>query len=129
MKKIGHFPYRFCLGKGKYVIKIQRRLCTIAQRTQIAVDFHVDMTICNLSGVIKRIALSADLKEKVSKATPATLPGVYAEAGIWYDALSLLSDQIDAQPGNKALRETRADLLRQVGLKAAAGSEAVLTKN
>lgn len=74
------------------------------------------------SGVIKRVEPAADLKEKVSKATPESLSSVYAEAGIWYDALAVLSDQIDAHPENKALRETRADLLRQVGLKAAAGS-------
>jgi len=77
------------------------------------------------SGVIKRIEPSADLKEKVSKASAAALPNVYAEAGIWYDALTALSDQIDAQPDNKALRQTRADLLQQVGLKAAAQAEAV----
>jgi hypothetical protein len=81
------------------------------------------------SGVIKRVDAAADLKEKIAKAAPASLSGVYAEAGIWYDALSVLSDQIDAQPENKALRETRADLLRQVGLKAAAASEGAPTKN
>jgi len=81
------------------------------------------------SGVIKRVEPAADLKEKIAKATPASLPGVYAEAGIWYDALAVLSDQIEAQPENKSLRETRSDLLRQVGLKAAAGSEAALIKN
>jgi hypothetical protein len=72
------------------------------------------------SGVIKRVEPSAELKEKIAKAAPASLPGVYAEAGVWYDALSVLSDQIDAQPDNKELKETRADLLRQVGLKGAA---------
>jgi hypothetical protein len=74
------------------------------------------------SGVIKRVEASPDLKEKVEKASPGTLANVYAEAGIWYDALSALSDQIDAHPEEKGLRETRADLLRQVGLKSAAGS-------
>ena len=77
------------------------------------------------SGVIKRIEPSADLKEKVSKASAASLPNVYAEAGIWYDALTALSDQIDAQPDNKDLHKTRADLLQQVGLKAAAQSESL----
>jgi hypothetical protein len=81
------------------------------------------------SGVIKRIEPAADLKEKIEKATPASLPSVYAEAGIWYDALAVLSDQIDAQPENKSLRETRSDLLRQVGLKAAANSAIAVTKN
>ena len=72
------------------------------------------------SGVIKRVEPSAELKEKIAKASPGSLPGVYAEAGIWYDALSVLSDQIDAQPENKDLKEARVDLLRQVGLKSAA---------
>lgn len=73
------------------------------------------------SGVIKRINPPAALKEKIDHASPDSVPAVYAEEGIWYDALSVLSDQIDAQPENKTLRETRADLLRQVGLKAAGG--------
>jgi hypothetical protein len=72
------------------------------------------------SGVIKRIEASAALKDKVAKANANSLPGVYAEEGIWYDALSLLCDEIDSHPEDKALRETRADLLRQVGLKRAA---------
>jgi len=80
------------------------------------------------SGVIKRVEASTDLKEKVAAANPASLPGVYAEAGIWYDALSVLTDQIEAEPGNKTLRETRADLLRQVGLKAAAEADGALAK-
>ena len=74
------------------------------------------------SGVIKRVEASAALKEKVAKASLESLPAVYAEEGIWYDALAALSDRIDAQPDNKSLQESRADLLKQVGLKAAAGS-------
>ena len=75
------------------------------------------------SGVIKRVEATADLKEKISKAGLESRAGLYAEAGIWYDALAVLSDQIDAQPDNKSLRETRSDLLSQVGLKAAAGTD------
>jgi hypothetical protein len=75
------------------------------------------------SGAIKRIETSAELKEKLAKATPETKAGIYAEAGIWYDALAALSDQIEAQPTNKALRDTRADLLQQIGLKAVAAAE------
>lgn len=72
------------------------------------------------SGAIKRIEPSAELREKIKKADPKALPGIYAEAGIWYDALSSLSDQIEANPGDESLRQTRRELLRQVGLKAAA---------
>ena len=80
------------------------------------------------SGVIKRIEPSAELKDKVTKSTPSSLAGVYAEAGIWYDALAVLSDQIESHPENKSLRTTRTDLLRQVGLKAAADSESAPPK-
>jgi hypothetical protein len=75
------------------------------------------------SGVIKRVIPAADLKEKVSQVAPSSLAGLYAEAGIWYDALGALSDQIEAQPENKTLHETRAELLRQVGLNAAAQAD------
>ena len=74
------------------------------------------------SGVIKRIVPSADLAAKVSKAQPSDLAQVYAESGVWYDSLTALSDQIDAHPADNALKEVRADLLRQVGLKAAAAN-------
>jgi hypothetical protein len=75
------------------------------------------------SGAIKRIEPTAELREKIKKADPTALPSIYAEAGIWYDALSALSDQIDANPDAENLRETRRELLRQVGLKAAAAAK------
>lgn len=75
------------------------------------------------SGVIKRVTPAAELKDKISQAAPASLASLYADAGIWYDALAAASDQIEAQPGNKTLREMRAELLLQVGLKDAAQAE------
>ena len=81
------------------------------------------------SGVIKRVEPDTDLKGKITQATPASLAGVYADAGIWYDALAVLSDQIESQPKNKSLREARSNLLGQVGLKAAAGAESASIKN
>jgi len=74
------------------------------------------------SGMIKRIEAVADLKKNLSVATPKDLPGVYAGAGIWYDALSALSDRIEVDPGNQVLQESRSDLLRQGGLKGAVTS-------
>ena len=81
------------------------------------------------SGVIKRVEPGTDLKQKITQATPSSLAAVYAEAGIWYDALAVLSDQIEAQPDNKSLRAARSDLLSQVGLKAAAGAESASLNN
>jgi hypothetical protein len=69
------------------------------------------------SGVIKRIEPTDALKAQLRAASPGTLPTVYAEAGVWYDALAAISDLIDANPADAGLRAARADLLQQVGLK------------
>jgi Flp pilus assembly protein TadD len=47
-------------------------------------------------------------------------PALYAESGIWYDAIDDLSRLISAEPDNRRLREQRAALLEQVGLREAA---------
>jgi hypothetical protein len=78
------------------------------------------------SGAIKRVAPGAELTEKLTKASPEERAAIYAEAGIWYDALAVLSDQIEAKPTDATLRQTRADLLRQIGLAGAAQFEAEL---
>ena len=63
---------------------------------------------------IDRIPESGELKSRIaSEGATAT---VFAEEGLWYDAIGALSDEIDADPGNVQLAEQRADLLRQVGL-------------
>ena len=60
-----------------------------------------------LDGRIKTLKADKFQKEKLAKASPSDVPAVYAQAGIWYDALASLTDQIDAQPDNKALRHAR----------------------
>ncbi len=40
----------------------------------------------------------------------------YAAAGIWYDAIKAVSEQIEASPGDAGLRCKRAGLLKQVNL-------------
>jgi hypothetical protein len=63
---------------------------------------------------IDRVEPSAQLSKRL-KSDGATAT-VYAEEGMWYDAIGALSDQIDSDPTNVQLAEQRADLLRQVGL-------------
>ena len=63
------------------------------------------------------------LAAQLNGASKSRLPFLYAEAGFWYDAIATLSEQIDANPADRDLREQRAALLEQVGLKAAAAYE------
>jgi len=68
------------------------------------------------TGVIKRIDPSPELASKLSQASDTDKPALYAQNGIWYDALQSISDQIDHAPQDASLREERAGLLKQVGM-------------
>lgn len=69
---------------------------------------------------IRRISPDQTVQAQVKSASPAQLPRIYAEAGIWYDAIDGLTRLIDQQPSDGALRTQRAALLKQIGLNAAA---------
>ena len=69
------------------------------------------------SGTIKRVEKSPELKQKIESTTEKKLPFIYAELGLWYDAIASLSLLIEKYPDDKTLREQRTNLLEQVGLK------------
>jgi hypothetical protein len=68
------------------------------------------------SGRIERTALSDELRAQLTQTSKARLPHLYAEAGLWYDAIAAISDLIDATPQDTTLRQQRAALLEQVDL-------------
>jgi hypothetical protein len=67
-------------------------------------------------GAIERIAPPAELHAKLARAGKTRAPYIYAETGLWYDALTAISDLIDAAPNDRLLRQERASLLEQIGL-------------
>lgn len=67
-------------------------------------------------GALERTSPPAPLPARLDQAGRTEAPQAYAEAGLWYDAISALSDLIDTAPKDPALREQRASLLEQVGL-------------
>jgi hypothetical protein len=71
-------------------------------------------------GTIMRVADSDAVRSRLKQTLQAQWPAVYAEAGIWYDAIDQLSQQISKDASNRQLREQRAALLEQVGLRTAA---------
>jgi len=71
-------------------------------------------------GSIERIEPPQALPVKLGQATKDELPAIYAEAGIWYDALASISELIDAAPSDQALRRQRAALISQIGLSGVA---------
>jgi hypothetical protein len=67
-------------------------------------------------GIVQRVEPTVDLGERVARAPKEQLPQVYAEAGLWYDALDALSAVIERAPGDVALVKQRAGFLAQAGL-------------
>lgn len=74
-------------------------------------------------GSIQRVEPDAKLASALEGVSPAEQAGVFAQNGIWYDALEALSNAIEAAPEDHQLRVMRADLLDQAGLKAVAAGE------
>lgn len=68
------------------------------------------------SGTIERVESPAGLDAKLQGASKTTLPSLYAEAGIWYDALAALSELIESSPNDAELLRHREALLAQAGL-------------
>jgi hypothetical protein len=73
-------------------------------------------------GQIRRIAPPDGLAADLAK-PGAQRAETLGERSIWYDAVAALSAEIDAAPGDAALREQRAGLLEDAGLAEAAASE------
>lgn len=74
-------------------------------------------------GTILVVAPPAQLQDKLKTAGAGKAHYVYAEEGLWYDALQSISEMIEASPDKKDLRADRAALFEQVGLTDAADAD------
>jgi len=74
-------------------------------------------------GTIMRVAPSAALSSEMQRTGEKDLPYFYAKNGLWYDALSTLSNLIQKNPKAKNLRQVRASLLEQGNLPKVAAIE------
>lgn len=68
-------------------------------------------------GTIRRVSPPpGDVQARARVAGKAGAAAIYAEAGLWYDAVDALARAIETSPDDRALREELAALLQQVGL-------------
>lgn len=74
-------------------------------------------TLDYVEGWVQRTRLDQGLSDRLSRATPQQQAALYAENGIWYDALTTLAELKLAQPENQAIAKDWTDLLRAVGLE------------
>jgi hypothetical protein len=68
------------------------------------------------SGTIERVALTEDVRARLAQAGPEARPAIYAEAGLWYDAVAEIHRLIATRPGDVSLRQQRAALIGEAGL-------------
>ncbi len=68
-------------------------------------------------GAVERVEFTQDLRAKLAETDRTRAAHIYAEAGLWYDAFSAVSDLIETAPDDTLYRQQRASLLEQVGLE------------
>lgn len=71
-------------------------------------------------GEVELVAPAGELERALAGAGEGDRAGIYAGAGIWYDAVDAVSLLVARSPSEAMHREQRAALLEQVGLEAAA---------
>ena len=67
-------------------------------------------------GAIERVETPDGLRAALAKISPSNTSSLFAEVGLWYDAVASVSALIDSAPQDPNLRGPRAALLAQVGL-------------
>lgn len=90
--------------------------------------YHWFLTInCNMAdrngnpsaeGWVEYTTPSAALSEKIQQTAASDLPNLYAEQGIWYEALTSLAQLRQASPTDATLTSSWERLLKSVGLGA-----------
>jgi hypothetical protein len=71
-------------------------------------------------GMLEVERLPENIAEAVKQATPHDATMLLAKAGFWYDAMGVISHEIQANPTDRALHDVRAALLEQVDLNTVA---------
>ena len=70
----------------------------------------------NKQRLMQRVELLKRLKLEVAQSSREIYPHLYARSGLWYDALSAVSDLITSGSQNRKFQHQRAFLLEQVGI-------------
>lgn len=73
-----------------------------------------------VEGLVKRVPLSSSLESQVAQATPEQKSTLYAEAGMWHEAVTSLAKLRRNNPENAALKDEWVNLLKSMNLDAIA---------
>ena len=73
-----------------------------------------------VSGWVERVPLNSTLQRQLEQATPQQQARLYANAGIWHEAVTTLAALRRQNPNDATLKQEWANLLRSVNLEAIA---------
>jgi hypothetical protein len=73
-----------------------------------------------VSGWVERVPLNSALQRQLEQATPQQQARLYANAGIWHEAITTLAALRRQNPNDATLKQEWANLLRSVNLEAIA---------
>jgi hypothetical protein len=76
-------------------------------------DRDKDMLV---EGTVQRVELNPNLVNELKKASLREYPAIYAEAGIWYDAVTSLAQLRRSSPNDSTIAADWAELLQSAGL-------------
>jgi Domain of Unknown Function (DUF928) len=79
-------------------------------------------------GWMHQKALDQNLQEKLNNASSLEKVAIYREQGIWFDALSVLAENLDSVTENTMLRQQWSEMLGSVGLENLASESLIETK-
>jgi Domain of Unknown Function (DUF928) len=121
----------FQLSGNAGIIQVSLKDAASAPALEVGKDYHWYFSlVCDpadrsgdifAEGWIQRIAPPDSLAAQLAAVPESDRPGVYAQAGIWYDALSTLANLRQAEPHNTTASTQWETLLRSVGLDNIAG--------
>jgi len=94
------------------------------------VDEHFPSRNPSSMATLRCVKPELNVSEALAKTSELDHPAIYANAGLWYDAIDALSRLIDKYPEKSAvLRQHRNDLLQQIGLQRIAKYERMIAQS
>lgn len=79
-------------------------------------------------GWMRQKALDQNLQEKLNSASSLEKVAIYREQGIWFDALSVLAENLESVTQSKMMRQQWSEMLSSVGLENLASESLIETK-
>lgn len=70
----------------------------------------------SVEGWVERTAPSPDLLKRLNKAAERDRPVMYAEAGIWHEAITALANLRQSNPNNAKINSDWQEMLKSIGL-------------